>query len=69
MTTMTRATMRELHGSQRRRRGGGSGEGEGGQYCGFMIGSFLGAALLLGPLAASLVFMFTPTVCLLDFEF
>ncbi len=67
MTTMTRATMRELHGSQRRRRG--SDKGEGGQYCGFMIASFFGAALLFGPLSASLVFMFTPTVCLLDFEF
>ncbi len=65
MTTMTRATMWELHGSQRRGRGGG----EGGQYCGFMIASFFGAAILFGPLPASLVFMYTPTVCLLDFEF
>jgi len=34
-----------------------------------MLGSLLGAALLFGPLSASLIFMFTPTVCLLDFEF
>ena len=68
MTTMTRATMRTLHGSRHGRRRG-SGGGEGGQYCGFMISSLFGAAFLFGPLAASLVFMFTPAVCLLDFEF
>ncbi len=66
MTTMTRATMRTLHGSRHGRR---RGSGEGGQYCGFMISSLFGAAFLFGPLAASLVFMFTPAVCLLDFEF
>jgi len=34
-----------------------------------MISSLFGAAFLFGPLAASLVFMFTPAVCVLDFEF
>jgi hypothetical protein len=34
-----------------------------------MIGSLFGAAFLFGPISASLIFMFTPAVCLLDFEF
>ena len=57
MTTLTPAAMRTLHGSVRPR----------GQYCGFMVGSFLGAALLLTPVTAAFIYMFTPVTCLFDF--
>ena len=66
MTTLTPAAMRTLHGSQFGRR---RGRGEGGQYCGFMIGALFGAAFLFGPVSAAFIYMFTPAVCLLDYEF
>ena len=58
MTTLTPAAMRTLHGSE---------FGEGGEYCGFMVGSLFGAAYIFGPVPAAFIYMFTPLVCLLDY--
>jgi hypothetical protein len=40
-----------------------------GYVCGFMVGSMMGAAFLWGPLSASLIFMFTPLTCVLEYGF
>ena len=61
MTTLTLDAMRMLRGAQ-------TGEGERGAYCGVMVGSLLGAAYLFGLFSASLIYMFTPVVCLFDYE-
>jgi hypothetical protein len=58
MTTLTPAAMQTLHGSVIGRRRGA--------YCGFMIGSFLGAAILLSPVTAAAIYMFMPVTCLFD---
>jgi hypothetical protein len=44
-----------------------SGGIEEGTICGLMIGATIGSWLLFGPLAGSLVFMFTPSACALDY--
>ncbi len=44
-----------------------SGGIEQGTICGLMIGATIGSWLLFGPLAGSLVFMFTPSACALDY--
>ena len=42
---------------------------EKGTICGFMVGAMIGSWFLLGPLAGSLVFMYTPSACALDYGF
>ncbi len=61
MTTLTLEAMRMLRGAQ-------TGKREGGEFCGIMVGSLFGAAYLFGLFSASLIYMFTPVVCLFDYE-
>ncbi len=44
-----------------------SGGIEEGTICGFMVGVTIGSWVLFGPLVGSLVFMFTPAACALDY--
>ena len=40
-----------------------------GSICGAMVAATIGSWFLFGPLAGSLVFMFTPSACALDYGF
>ena len=40
---------------------------ERGTICGFNVGAMIGGALLFGPLVGSLIFMFTPLACVIDY--
>ena len=46
-----------------------SGGIDDGSICGAMVAATIGSWLLFGPLAGSLVFMFTPSACALDYAF
>ncbi len=40
-----------------------------GSICGAMVAATIGSWVLFGPLAGSLVFMFAPSACALDYGF
>ena len=44
-----------------------SGGLEKGSICGAMVAATIGSWFLFGPLAGSLVYMFTPSACALDY--
>ena len=60
MTTLTLDAMQTLHGAKFWRPPRGAS-------CGFLVGAMLGAGFLFGPFSASLIFIFTPATCLLDY--
>ena len=62
MTTLTPAAMQTLHGARFPRPPRGAG-------CGFLVGLTFGLAFTGRFLAASLVYMVTPTGCFFDFAF
>ena len=43
--------------------------GDEGSICGAMVGATIGSWMLFGPLVGSLVFMFTPSACAVDYLF
>ncbi len=58
--------MQRFSDSQLANIGGGIDDGS---ICGAMVAATIGSWLLFGPLAGSLVFMFTPSACALDYGF
>ena len=56
--------MRQLSDAQMVEITGGIDEGT---ICGAMVAATIGSWVLFGPLAGSLVYMFTPAACALDY--
>ena len=60
MRTLTLDAMQTLHGARFPRP-------ERGATCGLLVGAFIGFAFTGHPVAAAVIYMFTPATCLLDY--